>query len=100
MRCATTAHRTARCATSMPTVKARPVNAEAAADVKRIYGDCALLRLMWTGEASTVFHVLIDGAVAAYLKVGANLAPERDRLEDQSLVALRDRRSTDNRYRR
>ena len=28
-----------------------------------------------------MFHVLIDGAVAANLKVGANLAPERDRLE-------------------
>lgn len=60
---------------------ARPVNAEAAADVKRIYGDHALLRLIWTGDASTVFHVLVDGAVAGFLKVGANLAPERDRLE-------------------
>ena len=34
---------------------------------------------MWTPEASTVFHILIDAA-AANLK-GANLAPERDQLE-------------------
>lgn len=58
----------------------RPTLPEAVADVRRRHGPQALLRLTWAGEQSTVFHVLTDDGVVAFLKVGAGLAPERDRL--------------------
>jgi aminoglycoside phosphotransferase len=58
-----------------------PLVAEILQDVRRVLGADVSMRSTWTGQESTVFQVLREDRVAAYLKVAPGLSEERARLQ-------------------
>lgn len=59
----------------------RPIEPKIVDEVRRALGDRVLLALHWVGDESSVFQVIVDDRVTAYLKLSAELAAERERLE-------------------